>query len=400
MTPILIILLTTLIAAFAVWVVIPVLVLVCYKKNITDAPDYRKLQKRPVPVLGGLGVYVGTIIALLCSIILWRLSGGEATIFQLFVPVMISSIMLYVGLFDDLIGLRPRTKFIFQILTICLLWAIGGLSIHNFHGLFGVYDVEWYVALPFSIFVGVGMINAINLIDGVNGLSSGFGILSCVGAGLYFYVHLDYHYALFSFLFAGALFPFFIYNVFSRKYKIFIGDSGSLVMGTIAYVLVSHALSYDFSNSPYYWFDDYVVALFFALYAIPVVDCLRVMLSRMKHGKSPFNPDKTHLHHYLIKIGCSHFLTTFAILSLCCGEVLLWLITAATGMNVDLQFILVVIFSLLLCVGVYYYIDFVSQHKPRKALHDYHAVRRFLAKNRNSFYAIQRFIDRKSYGKK
>lgn len=263
-------------AAITAVVLNPVIVYLAYKKNIMDTPNFRKLQRRPVPVLGGMSVYMAMVIGVFAGQFFYPSH-------DILAPVVGITVMFYVGLLDDLVGLKPSTRFFFQTLVIVMFCYIG-LQLNNLGGIFGVYELSPWVAWPLSIVSGVGLMNALNLIDGVDGLASGLGIFTCSVAGLFFVRHGDPVYALLAVVFVGALVPFFFCNVFSRKYKMFIGDSGSLILGTVAYLFCCRMLS----DTNYYPLDEYLISMLLTIYAVPVFDTLRVMTVRILHRKSPF----------------------------------------------------------------------------------------------------------------
>lgn len=385
------------VAWIVVRAVIPILVYISYKKHITDNPNIRKLQKRPVPVMGGMGIFIGVLISLLFTVALWRATIDEVQVLQLFVPLAASYLMLYVGWFDDIVGLTPLTKVFFQVITILLLWWIGNLHIDNFHGLLGIYQLSWYISLILSLVAGVGIINAMNLIDGVNGLSSSMGIVSFTCCGFFCLYHHDATFALFAFIFVGALIPFFVFNVFSKKYRIFIGDSGSMVLGVAAYVLISRIVYFtgntnSFSRS----IDPYVVSFVLAVFSMPVFDCIRVMCSRIIRGVSPFKADRTHLHHYLIEAGFSHIMVTFIIVCLNCVVILVWLVTALLQMNILLQFLIVVFASLLCCNFTYYYVKRSFEQHPERTEHRVKRIKEISHRYSHHYLKIQKFVDHDS----
>ena len=222
-----------------------------------------------MPILGGMGVFLGIVFATL-AMNLWL-----DNLDNLCFVVECLMVMFFLGLIDDLIDLKPKVKFIFQILVICLLWE-KGFAIDTFGGVFGIYELPIYISLPLSVLSGVGLMNAINMIDGVDGLSSGFGIITSSICAIYFYTHGDIVYAAFASIFIGALVPFFFCNVFSHKFKMYIGDSGALVMGTLAYIFVCRIL-----NEPVlYDLDRYKVSMAIAIFAVPLSDTVRVMCCR------------------------------------------------------------------------------------------------------------------------
>ena len=154
-------------------------------KHLVDNPDARKLQKAPVPVVGGLAVFFGVVIGVLVGVSMCGLLSlfvdleFESGMFSCLLPVVLSMVvMLYAGAMDDILGLTPTSRFVLEILVVLTIMLSTGKSIDSFHGMWGIENFSWYSAVPLTVFAGVGIINAINMVDGVNGLSSGLCILA------------------------------------------------------------------------------------------------------------------------------------------------------------------------------------------------------------------------------
>ena len=174
------------------------------EKNLVDNPNARKLQKVPIPVMGGIVVFFGVAMGLLAG---YTVGGAVGVQFRtLMMPVLAAMVvMLYTGAMDDILGLTPKSRFIIQILTVIgLIYSSGG-CIDTFHGLWGIDSFSWYLAVPLTVFAGVGIINAVNLIDGVNGLSSTMCMLCCVMYGIIFMKADDASNAVLAFSTAAAL---------------------------------------------------------------------------------------------------------------------------------------------------------------------------------------------------
>lgn len=330
----------------------PIVIKLAFKKHLTDNPNFRKLQKKPVPVVGGMSVYMSFIVGLFFCNIFYPTD-------RLYVVVAALSIMFFLGLFDDQLDLDYKLKFLVQFGVIFMLWTFG-YRIDTFVGLFGVTHIPMLWSCLLSMFVGVGLMNALNMIDGVDGLASGLGIITCSICGIYFITHEDPLFALLSLVFVGALIPFFICNVFSRKYKMFIGDAGSLIMGTLAYVFTCRII-----HTPHMdWNDQYCVAMMFAIYALPVFDTLRVMTMRILHGNSPFKPDRTHLHHTFVDLGYPHIRITSILLTINILVIAVWYITSIFMNSINGQFFVVVGAALVLVPGVYFVLEMIIAKKP------------------------------------
>lgn len=328
-------------ACVIVTLIYPFVLRYAIRHHIVDNPNARKLQRTPVPVFGGVAVFGGVLPAVVAASILFNDLQTVA------VNLCSITIMLAIGVWDDRRDISATFRFIVEILVVFLMMLASGYSIDDFHGLWGLHGIPWYVSWPLSIVAGVGIINAINLIDGVNGYSSGYGIISCILFAAFFFHCNMVTLACLALIGAGALIPFFLHNVFGGKSKMFIGDGGTLMMGTAIAFFVANCLS---SGSPTHQLEEQnfgLIAFTLAVLNIPVFDTLRVMSVRIARGLSPFHPDKTHLHHLFIDMGFSHSGTTTAILSMNILTVLIWFLSWRLGASIDLQTYIVVVLGFL-----------------------------------------------------
>ena len=217
-----------------------------------------------------------------------------------------------------------------------------------------------YISLPLSVLSGVGLMNAINMIDGVDGLSSGFGIITSSICAIYFYTHGDIVYAAFASIFIGALVPFFFCNVFSHKFKMYIGDSGALVMGTLAYIFVCRIL-----NEPVlYDLDRYKVSMAIAIFAVPLSDTVRVMCCRMWKKTSPFKADRTHMHHILVDLRFPHIGVT--VVELFIATLIFWIgwfLPAILNIDITLQLIITLLSVIFFSCGTYSALSYAKYNK-------------------------------------
>ena len=324
----------------------PKVLKIAIMKNLVDNPDARKLQRNPVPVMGGIAVFFGILIGLCTSQTIFE----NANVFMLVSAMMI---MLYTGTIDDIIDLTPTIRFVIEILIVLWLIVINDSSINSFWGLWGVGVIPDWVAWPLTVFAAVGIINAVNLIDGVNGLSSGFCFMASTLFAIMFYYSGNTVMCTLAVSASGAIVPFFLHNVFGKSSKMFIGDGGSLMMGVVMSSYVVEAIAYRGSFSYAMPEGMGMVAFTMAVMAVPVFDTLRVMIMRIVRGVSPFHPDKTHLHHLFIDLGFSHIGTTLSVLSLNLLVMLAWFITYKAGGSIDLQFYVVVGCSILVTAVFY-----------------------------------------------
>lgn len=350
--------LSFLVAILSVHWIHPRLVRIALDKNIVDNPNARKLQRRPTPVLGGIAVFFGSIIGLGCASITCDCS-------ELFIVVVAMMIMLYTGTMDDILDLSPVLRFLIEIGTVLLLIFVGGYTLNDFHGLWGLNQIPQGVAIPLTVFAAVGIINAINLIDGVDGLSSGYCILTSLLFGVMFWYVGDRTMGMLAVVAAGSLIPFFFHNVFGKNSKMFIGDGGTLVMGIVMSVFVIRILRHGSMSEVYDAANIGLVPFTLAVLSVPVFDTLRVMTTRILKRKSPFHPDKTHLHHMFIRLGCSHAATTLAILILNFFVELCWWVSYMAGCSIDVQLYIVLVLSILITFGLYNFMEWHIRHKTQ-----------------------------------
>ena len=315
--------------------------------DIVDNPNARKLQRMPVPVLGGLVVYIGIMMGCL---VLMALHPEPILAYGM----LAMTIMLMVGIWDDIKELSATFRFVFEIFLVGIFIWKTGYYIDDLHGLCGIHAIEPWLGLPLSVVFGVGLINAVNLIDGVDGYSSGYGMLACMCFAITFHSTWSMTMLMVSVIVMGALFPFFMHNVFGVRSKMFIGDGGTLMLGMILVMFSFSALS---SKSNCDSLEDYNIclpALVLAVLCVPIFDTLRVMTMRMVRGKSPFRPDKTHLHHLFIDLGFSHLGAGASILIINLMVVMLWMVTWLAGGTMELQFGVVLLLGFLVTFGFYH----------------------------------------------
>lgn len=356
-------------------------------KNIVDNPDARKLQRNPVPVMGGIAVFFGIAIGLCCSQAIFN----SASAFMLISAMLI---MLYTGTMDDIISLSPSVRFLIEILVIVWLMYTSNSSINCFWGLWGISTIPAWISYPLTIFAAVGIINAINLIDGVNGLSSGFCFMSSVLFAIFFQITGNQTMTTLAMSAAGAIVPFFLHNVFGQNTKMFIGDGGTLVIGTMMAMFVMNILGTNSGCSILAAKGVGLIPFTLAVLSIPVFDTLRVMSTRILNKKSPFHPDKTHLHHMFIDLGFSHIGTTISILSLNFLIVAAWFISYKMGASIEKQMNIVVAMGFLSTFGFYGYAKRLLE-KNSNTLNFFKRIAKALhVEKRGIWYTIQRIIDK------
>lgn len=347
-----------LIPLFVVGWIHPKIVEIALAKDIVDKPGARKLQRKPIPVLGGVAIFFGIVVGMGCV-------SEIVNTKSLLIVVMAAIIMLYTGTIDDILHLTPTSRLLIEIVVGLLLIFVGGYCLDDFHGLWGIEQIPGWLAVPLTIVASVGIINAINLIDGVNGLSSGFCIMASAMFGTLFYLSGDITMTVLAAVSAGALIPFFFHNVFGKTSKMFIGDGGTLVMGIIMSVFVIETLRHNSPSASYVDPNIGLIPFSLAALAVPVFDTLRVMLTRILRGTSPFHSDKTHIHHVFIDLGCSHITTTLIVLGLNASVVLCWWAATALGASIDVQLYTVVVAGIAVTCGLYHFMEYQRYHNTR-----------------------------------
>ena len=307
------IILTASVAFIVSFLALPVVMQIAEKKKLYDVPDERKVHTYPVPSLGGVGIFGGFLLAALLSI-----QGYIYPEFQYFFAAAL--VIFFLGLKDDLLVLSATKKFIGQVIAASILIHLGGIRIESMYGLFGFEEVPVAFGLALSYLTIIVVINSFNLIDGVDGLASSLGILTTSIFGIYFFLIQQHAYALFAFSMTGSLIAFLIFN--HHPAKIFMGDSGSLMIGLINAILVIKFI--NLADAPYVIVPvESAVAVGFAILIVPLLDTLRVFSIRIFSGRSPFTPDRNHVHHLLLDRGLGHQAVTFCCLAINIGFVAL-----------------------------------------------------------------------------
>ena len=290
-------------------VIIPRILVISHKKRLYDVPDARKVHTMPVPRLGGLSFFPVILMSMFLVIgfrlYFWdvNVSGLSFNMLYEYLFLFVGMTLLYlVGVCDDLVGVGYRYKFAVQIAA-ALLLVLSGNWFDSLGGLFGIYSVPAWIGMPFTVFIVVYITNAINLIDGIDGLASGLCCIALSVLSVIFFLRGQYVYALLAICTLGILMPFWCYNVFgnaNRGHKLFMGDAGSLTLGYVISFLIIH-MSVTNEVSPTLSNPYMVIA--FSTVLVPLLDVIRVVLHRLREHKNPFLPDKNHFHHKLLRTG-------------------------------------------------------------------------------------------------
>ncbi len=294
------ILLSAALAFLITFFAIPVIIQIAKDKKLFDEPDERKVHKNVIPTLGGLGIFAGFIIATLMGV-----PAGITSELQYFAAA--TTVIFFLGIKDDILVLSASKKFVGQLIAAGIIIKFGGVQITNMHGFLGIYEIPHIASIVVSLFTIIVITNSFNLIDGVDGLAGSLGLLTTLVFGAYFFYAGQLMYAVMAFALAGSTIAFLIYN-FSPA-KIFMGDTGSLLLGLINSILVIKFINVagnPASNFPI----ESAPAIGFAILMIPLFDTLRVFGLRILDRRSPFSPDRTHVHHFLLDLGLSHRMVT------------------------------------------------------------------------------------------
>lgn len=299
----------------ALWI-IPQMIRFAYRFALVDRPNSRKHHIKSTPVLGGLSIFFSVFFAFTFVGLFLKnapiLNLDFKIIFGLFGAV---SLMVFFGLKDDIFGASPFEKIVFQILAALLIIICCEIRIQTFDGLFGINELPTFFSYVFSVFVFVIVVNAFNLIDGIDGLSASIGLVSTLSFGVFFFLGDLVIHSLIMFCYSGALLSFLLFNF---KKKMFLGDNGSMSLGVIvafgvfSLITASHDAKL-LAETNYFIENASIVAL--ALISFPLLDTLRIFCVRLMKGKSPFIADRNHLHHHLIELNFSHFNSTLSIVS-------------------------------------------------------------------------------------
>lgn len=322
---------------FVVLLSTPSLIKVALLKRLFDEPDdIRKLHSRRVPTVGGIIIFAGTLFAFSLWFPIDHIHVYEqilASVSDFKYLVATSLILFFVGVKDDIIGTAAFKKLIAHIIVGLVLVLMADIRITGFHGLFGILELPYWASIFLSLFTYIVVVNAFNLIDGVDGLAGGVGFIASLCFGAWFAMAGDYISAALSFALAGSLLGFLIFNF--QPAKIFMGDSGSLVVGLFICFMAMKLIEYDKSD-----IDNFVGGIskpvfVMAILAYPLYDTLRVFIYRAIRGISPFNADRNHIHHRLQDIGLSHKQTVITIYTANIIAVIISVITKDLGPSIS-----------------------------------------------------------------
>ncbi|MFP5040782.1 MraY family glycosyltransferase [Parasediminibacterium sp. JCM 36343] len=283
----------------------PIIIKLADQIKLYDHPDERKVHRKPIPSLGGLGIFIGFMMGLLLTV---HISAVDKQLQYYYASFLV---VFFYGVKDDILKLRPMKKLLGQLIVSIILIFKANLVLTNMYGFMGVTYILESFSYLLTLTTIIVIMNAFNLIDGIDGLAGSLGILTASVFGTFFYLNGDLFYALMGFVLAASLFAFLIYNY--SPAKIFMGDTGSMLVGLINAILVIHFV--ETAAASVYIPKQTSPAMGFGILLVPLLDTLRVFGIRILHGRSPFSPDRNHLHHLLLDRGFNHKQILFTLVS-------------------------------------------------------------------------------------
>jgi len=275
----------------------PVIIKISKLKNLMSEKNFRSVHTSKTSNLGGIGIFIAIYLAV-------AFFGNQFDDQNLIYLLGAISIMFFMGLADDLINLKAKSKMIIQFIATLSLILVTNLRIENLHGFLGIYELPFMFSIAITSLFFILIINAFNLIDGVDGLAGSFAITAALFFCYNFYMNQNYAMFFISIIMIGSLTSFLIFN-FSKKDKIFMGDTGSMVVGFLLAYQAVNFMNIDF-NETFVLPNSKILIFVLALFSFPLLDTIRVFCIRVKSGKSPFVADKNHIHHRLLDCGLSH----------------------------------------------------------------------------------------------
>ena len=341
------------IMAFAIsFVSIPPIVELARTKGLYAMPNGRTSHLLATPYLGGVAVFTGLILTTVVM-------GGSSFMHDLIYIIAGLIIILFVGLKDDMLVIKPYKKLTGQLIATGIIVVLGDIRIDHFHGVLGLQEIPFLASVFFTIFVFIVIVNGLNLIDGIDGLASGVGTIIAFTLGTWFWMAGIVPYAILSFALAGSLIAFFYFNVFSKKNKIFLGDAGSLIVGFTIAIITIQFLNYQTLALNHVNINA-APAVAFGILIIPLFDTLRVFSLRISQGRSPFSADRQHLHHVLLDLGNTHRQATLILL----GANLFFIVLSISFQSIG--YITLLLLQLLLATGSSYFAAWTLRKKREK----------------------------------
>ncbi len=317
---------------------IPKIIRISNKKGLMDDPNDRSSHETRIPTLGGVALFFGIVVS--TSIFATDLGSN----YSFFLSAI--TILFFVGLMDDLLVVAPDKKLYAQLISTTFIIFGSGITINSMHGLFYIYELNYWMGVLLTYFVFIVLINAFNLIDGIDGLASGVGIVISLSFIFIFYRIFDYGIGLLAVAIVAVLLGFLRYNA-SKTERIFMGDTGSMVIG---FILTFMAVRFLFiSGLPNYKLYTAPVLLLF-IFCIPVIDTFSVFCIRILNGKHPLKPDKNHLHHQILNLGFNHFQTSLILVSV--NVIFVFVGFYLRYLDINVLFLIFIAFSIILISSI------------------------------------------------
>lgn len=333
----------------------PAIFMISVKKQLMDVPGSRSVHSKRTPTLGGIAIFMSLVVVI-------TIFGGLLDTKVLLLLLGGMTILFFLGLKDDLLVLSPKKKFLGQLMAALILIIFTDTRIMGFFGIFGITTLPYWISVIFTLFVYLLIINAYNLIDGVDGLAGGLALFA---AGAFAYLFLKIEEVSMSTIAVatmGSLLPFLKLN-FSRKRKIFMGDTGSMIIGfMISFFVVRFIAESQIHPSSIYHNSAPILAL--AIVFFPLLDTFRIFFIRsVIHRTSPFRADQNHLHHHFLKLGYSHMQTTSMVVTV--NTILFVCAVLFKDWEIHLQFGLLLIIGTILYSVLFVYHWMMEKKKPK-----------------------------------
>jgi UDP-N-acetylmuramyl pentapeptide phosphotransferase/UDP-N-acetylglucosamine-1-phosphate transferase len=321
------------------FLVTPILISILQKMKIGDLPGGRKIHKKFIPSMGGIGFVLAAFVALT----IW---GWQFPLPDIRYLIGAISLMFFVGFRDDMVELKATHKLLGQLVAVILVVVLSDIRIKDLHGFLGIEELNLFVSYGFSAFVLLALTNAFNLIDGLDGLAGTSASLVLAVLGVWFTAQGLESYALLSFVFLGGVLAFLFFNWYPAK--IFMGDTGSLTLG---FVLGALIIAFMENNAALpdgaAWKFEPVFSAGIALMIFPLYDMARVFTRRIMRGQGPMTPDKSHVHHFLLRMGLKHSQVTLILL----GVQVFFILLVFSLQSVSDHIVLPVISAIVLLLG-------------------------------------------------
>ena len=337
---------------------IPVIINISGLLELKKKPNFRSSHQQETPEFGGIAIYASLLIAHF----LWPHTNEQTDAYLTSLSVVGLTILFFLGLKDDILVLDPNKKLLLQVVAVSTLILLGGLKVDHFFGIFGWTHVPDIISIPFTIFIFIAIINSVNLIDGVDGLAGGIAFIASLSFGTWFLLNHHFSMACMAFSLSGALLGFLRFN-FSKTSKIFMGDTGSLIVGfLLAFFAVKFIrLNITYQHDSTAFFNAPILAV--VLLIVPIFDTLRVFLVRILNRRSPFKADRNHMHHVLLDNGFTHIQTSLTFWIMTIVNVIGYFLTFEYITNTEAFFILVGLFCIYLSAGYFLKIRAMKRKK-------------------------------------